>query len=185
MISVNYCTFSTLSLLPLGRICFCFTLPGFRNPITPQLCVIPVLLVVLAALCGRKEGQQGLWLGCLSCETPVPLTQHNELFQENSSKSRALAKVTWCQSQGCWQVSWLCWAPSNTHLLPGVLRVTGRCFLGTTACCWWSSGAGSVSVGTGKWEAAGGEWLGRDPGAAKQGPALAQGWISTALKEEG
>lgn len=144
MVSVHYCTSSALSLLPLGRTCFCLTLPGCRNPITVGISVIPVLLVVLAGLCGREEAQHSLWLGCLSYETPAPLTQHNQLLQEKSSKSQAPAKVICCQSLGCWQVSWLCWAPSNSHLLPGVLRVMGRCFLGTAACSWWSAGAGSV-----------------------------------------
>lgn len=46
-------------------------------------------------------------------------------FSRKNPAHQAPAKVTGCQSLGCWQVSWLCWAPSNSHLLPGVPRVTG------------------------------------------------------------
>lgn len=158
--SIQYCTSSALPLLPLGRTCFCLTLPGFRNPITVGPSVIPVLLVVLAGLCGREEAQHSLWLGCLSYKTPVALMEHNQLFQETSSKSQAPAKVLGCQSLGCWQVSWHCWAPSNSHLLPGVPRVTWRCFPGTAACSWQCGSVGSGKMGRG-------EWLGRVPGAAE------------------
>lgn len=147
MVSVHYCTFPALPLCPLGRICFCLTLPGFRNPITLGLCVIPILLVVLAGLCGREEAQHSLWLGCLSYKTPVPLIKHDQLsFQEQSSTGRGhLVSVP-----ECWQVSWLCWARSSSHVLPGVLRMTRemrpwpRCLLWRGA----GTGTGTGTAGT-------------------------------------
>lgn len=139
MVSVHYSTSSALSLLPLGRTCFCLTLPGFRDPITMGLSVIPVLLVVLAGSCGREEAQHSLWLGCLSYKTPVPLIQHNQLLQEKSSKGHLLSVPG--MLPGVLAVLGTIQQPSAARC---ALRVTGRCFLGTAACSWWSPGTGSV-----------------------------------------
>lgn len=174
MVSVHYCTFSALSLLPLGRICFCLTPPGFRNPITLGLHVIPVLLVVPAGLRGREEAQHSL---CWDVKHLFHLFNIAS-FPGKTSEPGAPARVTWCQSLGCWQVSWLCWALSNSHLLPGVLRVTGRCFLGTAARSWWSW---DWHCGTQRGEAARGE------GSLGQlsRPSSGSGWRSAALRGAG
>lgn len=120
-----------------------------------------------------EETQHSPCLGFLSCETPVLLTQHNQLFQESPSKGHLV---------------------SVPGMLAGVLAVLGpiqqpsaaRCAKGDRevrpwhSCLFlvelwgWQCQCGSWEMGSSTWGMAG-----------KDGAALAQGWRSTALREGG
>lgn len=96
--------------------------------------VIPVLLVVLVDLCGRGEAQHTS--GCDVCPT-----EHLLHLGSITSFSRRIPAGPGQQQRSlgvspCWQVSWLCWAPSSIHLLPGVPRVMEALPWHSCLLCW-------------------------------------------------